>query len=69
MKVVTLQCAGILGSFYILAETCNHLTGEKDKKNSILHTQPASKKENMDRMDLQSLSPREGGDCPIKLYL
>ena len=64
MRVSTLQWAGILGSFYILAETCDHLTGEKDKKNSILYTQPASKKENVDRMDLQSLSPREGGDCP-----
>ena len=64
MKVVTLQCAGILGSFYILAETCDHLTGDKEK-NSILHTQPASKQENRDRMDLQGLSPREGGDYPL----
>ena len=31
MKVATLQWAGILGSFYILAETCDHLTGDKDK--------------------------------------
>ena len=27
MQVATLQWAGILGSFYILAETCDHLTG------------------------------------------
>ena len=38
MKVANLQWAGILGSFYILAEICDHfLTGEKDK-NSTLHT-------------------------------
>ena len=53
-----------MGWDFRIAETFDHLTGEKDKKNSILYTQPASKKENVDRMDLQSLSPREGGDCP-----
>ena len=47
MKAATLQWAGILGSFYILAETVDHLTGDKDK-NSILHTQPPSKQENRD---------------------
>jgi hypothetical protein len=49
MQVAILQWAGTLGSFYILAETCDHLTGDKDK-NSILHTQPASKskRENID---------------------
>ena len=59
MRVATLQWAGILGSFYILAETCDHLTGDKEN-NSILCTQPASKQENRDRMDLQGLSPQEG---------
>ena len=64
MKVATLQWAGILGSFYILAETCDHLTMDKTK-NGILYTQPASKKENNDRRPLQGLSPRKGGDCPL----
>jgi hypothetical protein len=64
MKVATLQWAGILGSFYILAETVDHLTGDKEK-NSILHTQPASKQENRDRMDLQGLAPLVGDrNCP-----
>ena len=31
MKVATLQWAGILGSWYLLDKTVNHLTGEKDK--------------------------------------
>ena len=60
MKVATLQWAGILGSWYLLAETCDHLTGDKEK-NSILHTQPASKQENRDRMDLQGLAPLVDG--------
>ena len=55
MKVATLQWAWILGSFYILAETCDHLTRNK-KQNGILHTQPASKKENNDRRTLQGLA-------------
>ena len=55
MKVATLQWAGILGSFYILAETCDHLTMDRTQ-NGILHTQPASKKENNDRRPLQRLS-------------
>ena len=55
MQVATLQWAGTLGSFYILAETCDHLTGDKDK-NSILHTQPASKRENIDWQPLQGLA-------------
>ena len=62
MWVATLQWAGILGSWYLLDETVDHLTGNKTQ-NGILHTQPASKKENMDRMDLQGLRPWEGGDC------
>ena len=64
MRVATLQWAGILGSFYILAETCDHLKGDKEK-NSILHTQPASKKENRDRIGLQGLAPLVGDrNCP-----
>ena len=61
MKVATLQWAGILGSFYILAEeTSDHLKGNK-KQNGILHTQPASKQENIDRRALQRLAPLVGG--------
>ena len=45
-RVATLQWAGILGSWYLLDRTVHHLTGDKDK-NSILHTQPASKQENI----------------------
>ena len=56
MKVATLQWAGILGSFYILAETCDHFSGNK-KRNGICDTQPASKKENTDRQPLQRLAP------------
>ena len=41
MRVATLQWAGILGSWYLLDETMDHLTGNK-KQNGILHTQPAS---------------------------
>ena len=64
MKVATLQWAGILGSFYILVETCDHLTGNK-KQNDTLHTQPASKKENNDRRTLQGLAPLVGSpSCP-----
>ena len=55
MKVATLQWAGILGSFYILAETCDHLT-KNTTKNGILYTQPASKQENRDRGPLQRLA-------------
>ena len=44
MKASTLQWVGILGSWYLLDETCDHLTGNK-KQNGILHTQPASKKQ------------------------
>ena len=58
MRVSTLQWAGILGSFYILPETCDHLSGNK-KQNGILDTQPASKKENNDRRPLQGLAPLE----------
>ena len=65
MKVATLQWAGILGSFYILAETSDHLIGDK-KKNSILDTQPASKRENMARRPLQGLAPLVGDrSCPL----
>ena len=60
MRVATLQWAGILGSWYLLDETCDHLTGIK-KQNGILHTQPASKQENIDRMDLQGLAPLVAG--------
>ena len=60
MRVATLQWAGILGSWYLLDETMDHLTGEKDK-NGILHTQPASKQENIDRRPLQGLPPLVGG--------
>ena len=64
MKVATLQWAGILGSFYILAETCDHLSGNK-KQNGILDTQPTSKKENNDRRPLQGLAPLVGDrSCP-----
>ena len=59
MRVSTLQWAGILGSFYILAETCDHLTRNK-KQNGILYTQPASKRENMARRPLQGLAPLVG---------
>ena len=52
MRVATLQWAGILGSWYLLDETMDHLTGDKEK-NSILHTQPANKQENIDRRPLQ----------------
>ena len=55
MKVATLQWAGILGSFYILAETCDHLT-KNTTQNGILYTQPASKQENRDRGPLQRLA-------------
>ena len=60
MRVATLQWAGILGSFYILAETCDHLFMNKTQ-NGILYTQPASKRENRDRRPLQRLAPRVGG--------
>ena len=60
MRVATLQWAGILGSWYLLDETCDHLTADKDN-NSILHTQPASKQENIDRRPLQGLAPLVGG--------
>ena len=65
MQVATLQWAGILGSWYLLDETCDHLTGIK-KQNSILHTQPASKKENIDQRPLQGLTALVGGrSCPL----
>ena len=65
MKVATIQWAGILGSFYILAETCDHLTMDK-KRNGICDTQPASKKENNDRRPLQGLAPLVGDrSCPL----
>ena len=67
MRVATLQWAGILGSWYLLDETMDHLTGDRDKNSSILHTQPASKKENIDRRPLQGLDPRKGGECPYLL--
>ena len=67
MRVGTLQWAGILGSWYLLDETMDHLTGDRDKNSSILHTQPASKKENIDRRPLQGLDPRKGGECPYLL--
>ena len=64
MRVATLQWAGILGSWYLLDETCDHLTGDKTQ-NGILHTQPASKQENIDRRPLQGLAPLVGGrSCP-----
>ena len=64
MQVATLQWAGILGSWYLLDETCDHLTGDKTQ-NGILHTQPASKQENIDRRPLQGLAPLVGGrSCP-----
>ena len=64
MRVATLQWAGILGSWYLLDETVDHLTGDK-KKNSILDTQPASKRENIDRRPLQGLAPLVGDrSCP-----
>ena len=57
MQVATLhQWAGILGSWHLLDETVDHLTGNKTQ-NGILHTQPASKKENIDRQPLQGLCP------------
>ena len=69
MRVPTLQWAGILGSWYLLDETMDHLTGDKEK-NSILYTQPASKQENRDRMDLQGLSPRAiGWRLPTLSYI
>ena len=55
-----LQWAGILGSWYLLDETMDHLTGDKEK-NSILHTQPASKQENINRRPLQGLAPLVAG--------
>ena len=50
MQVATLQWAGILGLWYLLAETVDHLTvGTANKyKNGILDTQSASKKANID---------------------
>ena len=60
MRVATLQWAGILGSWYLLDETVNHLTGNKTQ-NGILHTQPVSKKENIDRRPLQGLAALVGG--------
>ena len=64
MRVATLQWAGILGSWYLLDETMDHLTGDKEKK-SILHTQPANKQENIDRRPLQGLAPLVGDrSCP-----
>ena len=48
MRVATLQWAGILGSWYLLDETMDHLTGDTTQ-NCILHTQPASKQANIDR--------------------
>ena len=62
MQVATLQWAGILGSWYLLDETVlvDHLTGNKTQ-NGILHTQPASKKENIDQQPLQGLAPLVGG--------
>ena len=67
MQVATLhQWAGILGSWHLLDETVDHLTGNKTQ-NGILHTQPASKKENIDRRPLQGLDPRKGGECPYLL--
>ena len=65
MQVATLQWAGILGSWYLLDETCDHLTGNK-KQNGILHTQPASKQENIGQRPLQGLPPLVGGrSCPL----
>ena len=60
MRVATLQWARILGSWYLLDETIDHLTGDKSQ-NGILHTQPASKQENINRRPLQGLAPLVGG--------
>ena len=60
MQVATLQWAGILGSWYLLDEMVDHLTGNKTQ-NDILHNQPASKKENIDQRPLQGLPPLVGG--------
>ena len=56
MRVATLQWAGILGSWYLLDETMDHLTGDTTQ-NCILHTQPASKKGNIARQPLPGLCP------------
>ena len=65
MRVATLQWAGILGSWYLLDETMDHLKGDKTQ-NCILHTQPASKQENIDRRPLQGLAPLVGDrSCPL----
>ena len=56
LQVATLQWSGILGSLYILAEKCDHLTAIQSE-NGICHTQPASKKENIDQQQLQGLIP------------
>ena len=61
MQVATLhQWARILGSWHLLDETVDHLTGNKTR-NGILHTRPASKKENIDRRPLHGLAPLVGG--------
>jgi len=43
-----------------MRQLVDHLTGNKTQ-NGILHTQPASKKENIDQQPLQGLAPLVGG--------